>query len=118
MARYNRQLSGAGITKALGQMVGLLLSLYVFNEIVVAVSPSFWDCTNATHVLINNSLSAGSCCHSALAGSCEGTNASVAITAISHFSTAVEFVGNLFPVIGILGAFEIIYSALQRAGMV
>ncbi len=71
---------GAGMTQALGQMVGLLLSLYVFDEVIDAI----WGSVNTS----------------------------------TYFSTAVTFVGNLFPVIGILGAFEIIYGALRRAGMV
>lgn len=71
---------GGTMTRALGQMVGLLLSLYVFDEVIDAI----WDTVNAS----------------------------------TYFSTAVQFVGNLFPVVGILGAFEIIYRALARAGMV
>ena len=77
MARYSK---GSLMTKALGRMVGLLLSLYVFDEVIDAI----WDTVNAS----------------------------------TYFSTAVTFIGNLFPVVGILGAFEIIYSALRAARMV
>lgn len=82
MARrgLSRGLKGSSMTQALGQMVGLLLSLYVFDEVIDAI----WSTVNAS----------------------------------TYFSTAVTFIGNLFPVVGILGAFEIIYGALKRAGMV
>ena len=72
--------AGGNMTRALGKMVGLLLSLYVFDEVIDAIMPS-----------VNNS---------------------------TYFGTAVTFVTNLFPVIGILGAFEIIYDALRRAKLV
>lgn len=68
------------MTRALGRMVGLLLSLYVFDEVISAI----WGSVNTSQ----------------------------------YFSTAVTFVGNLFPVIGILGAFEIIYGALRTAKLV
>lgn len=80
MARYKKGIRGSSMTQALGQMVGLLLSLYVFDEVIDAI----WSTVNES----------------------------------TYFSTAVTFIGNLFPVIGILGAFEIIYGALKRAGMV
>lgn len=80
MARYRRSGGGLMMTKALGRMVGLLLSLYVFDEVIDAIMPS-----------VNTS---------------------------TYFSTTVTFVTNLFPVIGILGAFEIIYGALRAAKLV
>lgn len=72
--------AGGNMTRALGRMVGLLLSLYVFDEVISAIMPS-----------VNSS---------------------------AYFATTVTFVTNLFPVIGILGAFEIIYDALRRAKLV
>ena len=80
MARYKQGMTGSSMTRALGRMVGLLLSLYVFDQVIEAI----WDNVSAS----------------------------------THFTTAVSFVGNLFPVVGILGAFEIIYGALKSAGMV
>lgn len=77
---YRRGGGTNGMTRALGQMVGLLLSLYVFDEVIDAIFPT-----------VNGS---------------------------AYFQTAVTFVSNLFPVIGILGAFEIIYRALRKANMV
>lgn len=80
MAYKGRGLSGSGMTQALGKMVGLLLSLYVFDEVIDAIMPT--------------------------------------VNASTYFSTAVTFINNLFPVIGILGAFEIIYGALKQAKLV
>ena len=77
---YRRGGGTNGMTRALGQMVGLLLSLYVFDEVIDAIFPT-----------VNGS---------------------------AYFQTAVTFVSNLFPVIGILGAFEIIYRALRKENMV
>lgn len=117
MARYNRGLRGKGMTMALGQMVGLLLSLYVFNEVIDAVIPSLVDCATGWTASTNSTISVPLCCNNS-AVNCNGVANSTAGTLTAHFSTAVTFVGNLFPVVGILGAFEIIYSALKRAGMV
>lgn len=68
----------AAIT-ALGQMVGLILGLYVFDEILDVVLP-----------LVNTS---------------------------TYFGTAVVFMQNLLPVVGIIGAFGIIYNTLKKMGM-
>lgn len=80
MAYRNKGLNGSMMTQALGRMVGLLLSLYVFDEVIDAI----WTTVNAS----------------------------------TYFATAVTFIGNLFPVVGILGAFEIIYTALRQAKLV
>lgn len=83
MARYSRSQSvgnGSNMTKALGRMVGLLLSLYVFDKVLAAIVP-----------VINTSV---------------------------YFASAVTFTTSLFPVVGILGAFEIIYGALKGANLV
>lgn len=73
------------MTQALGRMVGLLLTLYVFDQII--------DVLN---------------------GSGGGTN----ISDSTWFSDAVSFIQSLFPVIGILGSFEIIYNALKSSKMI
>jgi hypothetical protein len=110
MAKYNKGIKGSSMTMALGRMVGLLLSLYVFDEVIDAVVPSLVTC-GATHptVVATSTITTPLCTN--------GT-ANIAGTFGVHFSTAISFVGNLFPVVGILGAFEIIYGALKRAGMV
>ena len=65
--------------QALGQTVGLLLGLYVFDEVLKAIMTTL---TNST-----------------------------------YFGSAVTFITDLLPVIGILGGFEIIYNTLQRMGV-
>lgn len=83
MAKYWQKRGHGGgsvMTKALGRMVGLLLSLYVFNAVIAAIEPTINVSSNI-------------------------------------FFTSVTFVNTLFPVVGILGAFEIIYSALKKSGM-
>lgn len=69
---------GGKMTRALGRMVGLLLALYVFDQVIDTLYTA-------------------------------GINDS------TYFSTAVTFIDSLFPIIGILGAFEIIYTSLQAA---
>lgn len=76
---YSRKGTGA-MTQALGQFVGLLLSLYVFDEVIDAIFPTVNDST--------------------------------------WFQTAIDLITPLFGVVGILAAFEIIYRALGRAGLV
>lgn len=117
MARTTRRgLKGGGMTRALGQMVGLLLSLYVFDEVIDAIVPSIANCPTGYTVASNSTISAIYCNNATASylGSGLTPTASFGV----FFDTAITFVGNLFPVIGILGAFEIIYSALKRAGMV
>ena len=80
MAKFRSSSGGSNMTRALGQMIGLLLSLYVFDQVLQVIIPE-----------VNSS---------------------------TYFGTAVTFVENLFPVVGILGAFEIIYRALKGANLV
>lgn len=70
------------MTQSLGRMVGLLLVLYVFNEIV--------DVLWVESILTNQSKT---------------------------FWDSISFIHTLFPVVGILAAFEIIYSALKTSGL-
>lgn len=70
------------MTRSIGKMVGLLLTLYVFNEIIITIY---------TAANLNNSS--------------------------MPFYTAATFVYGLLPVVGILAAFEIIYSALKASGL-
>ena len=112
MAGYRTNgLTGANMTKALGKMVGLLLSLYVFDEVIDAIIPSIVQCP-ATHptALANSTISLTQCSN--------GTAIVDTGTFGVFFDTAITFIGNLFPVVGILGAFEIIYSALKQARLV
>ena len=112
--RYNGAMSGNMMTKALGKMVGLLLSLYVFDEVISAIAPSLWNC--ATGYTLNEStvsLSSATCYNAS-----NLSQATVSGSQSAYFGTAMTFVGNLFPVIGILGAFEIIYTALRQAKLV
>lgn len=81
MAKYSKGIvKGNTMTKALGRVVGLVLSLYVFDKVL----SSIWGTVNTS----------------------------------VYFATAITFVENLLPVMGILGAFEIIYSALRSSGLV
>lgn len=66
--------------RSLGRMVGLLLNLYVFDQVI--------------------------------------TNINATVAASTYFGDAVTFIYSLFSVMGILGAFEIIYSALRSTGMI
>lgn len=81
MAYRNRnRVGGTAMTKALGQMVGLLLVLYVFDRLIDAI----WTVVNAS----------------------------------VWFSDAVALIQTLLPVLGILGAFEVVWNALKATGLV
>ena len=110
--RKSRQ-NGALMTAALGKMVGLLLSLYVFDEIIAAIIPSLYTCTSGFALNETAATISSATCYNT-----SNTSMTVAATGSQHFSTAMDFVSNLFPVIGILGAFEIIYGALRQAKLV
>lgn len=79
---YKRRsnMGGSSMTKALGQMVGLLLVLYVFDRLIDAI----WGVVNVSQ----------------------------------WFGDAVTLIETLLPVIGILGAFEVIWGALKASGLV
>lgn len=70
---------GSNMSRALGKMVGLLLTLYVFDRVI-----------NAIWATVNTSV---------------------------WFATAVSFINTMLPVMGILGAFEIVMEALKGAGL-
>ena len=89
---------GNKMIKSLGNMVGLLLGLYVFDQIINVVLPLA-------------ACSAGSSDYNAS----QATLCNSATT--SQFTTALVFIKNLFPVVGIMGAFEIIYRGLRSSGM-
>ena len=80
MAYRRKNMSGTAMTKALGQMVGLLLVLYVFDRLINAI----WSVVNSSQ----------------------------------WFGDAVTLIETLLPVIGILGAFEVIWGALKATGLV
>lgn len=104
-----RGINGSMMVGALGRMVGLLLSLYVFDEVIDAIVPSLVEC--ATGYTVNTTSTIAT-------PLCYNATANVAGTFGTFFSTAIAFIGNLFPVVGILGAFEIIYMALRQAKLV
>ena len=110
---YNRKnMNGTAMTKALGQMVGLLLVLYVFDRLVEAVIPLLYSC--ATGFTINSStISSTATCYNA-------SNVSQTVTASgnAYFGDAVTLIQTLLPVVGILGAFEIIWATLKATGLV
>ena len=106
MARYNKGLKAGNMTQALGRMVGLLLSLYVFDQVISAVVPSMVVCPYSNYTALTNATFSYPQCYNNSLVTSHATG-----TISTHFTTALTFVGNLFPVIGILGAFEIIYSA-------
>lgn len=95
------------VSKALGQIVGLLLMLYVFDQILSAILPMVYNCPagyvadTATQVcdLIAN--------HS---------QPTVAIQ--SYFAGAIPVAQALLSPIGILGAFFVIWNALKRMELV
>ena len=80
MAFKKNRMSGTAMTKALGQMVGLLLVLYVFDRLINAI----WGVVNDSE----------------------------------WFGDAVILIQTLLPVLGILGAFEVIWNALKSTGLV
>lgn len=90
---------GNNMIKTLGQMVGLLLGLYVFDQIITVVLPLAANCTGGT---TNYNASQATLCNSGTA---------------SMFTTALVFTKNLFPVVGIMGTFEIIYRGLRKSGL-
>lgn len=110
MARYKRAGTGLLMTKALGRMVGLLLGLYAFDNVITAVMPSVCSCPT-THTTLNQSTLGGTAV-------CYNSTFHTANANCGIFATTIAFVANIFPVIGILGAFEIIYGALRAAKLV
>lgn len=78
---------GNRLTGTIGKMAGLLLSFYVFNEVVTTIY--VWQ-QNGGIDLANNS---------------------------SVFYTTAIFVDTLLPITGILASFEIIYQALRQSGL-
>lgn len=108
------------MTKSLGQFVGLLLSLYVFDEIVAAVIPNLcttpatpagWDAV--TYSALNSTTTTTACIWT------NGSEAQHTTAAMGGwFGSAVNLITPLFGVVGILAAFEIIYGALRAAKLV
>lgn len=107
-------------------MVGLLLGLYVFNSVFTPVAAGM--CTSGSTLKGTSSLlewnGTASTGHQ-----CVWTNSTNGGTVYiddynrsdsnygTQFDLAVNFETTLLPVIGILGAFEIIYWALKKSGM-
>lgn len=106
---------GTSMTKALGRMVGLLLVLYVFDRILSAVAPLLYSCP--TGFLVNEStVGAGltTVCYNT-SGPTVGT---VSASGSTWFADAVTLIQTLLPVLGILGAFEVIWGTLKASGLV
>lgn len=108
MARYKSKSVGQGnvVMVGLGQIVGLVLGLYVFDQIIDATIPNLYTCPSwsAFNPAANNCLN--------ISGGVQTT----AYTA-TYFSTAATFVTSLLPVLGILGTFYIVWRTLKKAGM-
>lgn len=95
---------GNTIVKSLGKLVGLLLSLYVFDQIIAVVLPLTFNCVGGS-TYYNASDTVDYCVN--------GVN-----TGGGNFTSSLVFIKNLFPVMGIIGTFEIVYGALKQSGMV
>lgn len=100
---------GNNIMKTLGQMIGLLISIYVFDQIIAVVLPLSYNCgtgytanTTAQRCMLNTNT----------------TNSSAWISIPSNFASSLTFLQSLFGVVGIIGTFEIIYRGLKRSGLV
>lgn len=108
---------GGKMTKSLGKMVGLLLALYVFDQIVATVMPLLCKSTECdltgtcTRVSYNAANASTAVCTWR-----NGTGVGENITDVGlggTFGTPLVFVENLFPIVGLLGAFEIILTGLK-----
>lgn len=95
---------GNGAIKTLGQMVGLLISLYVFDQIIAVVLPISANCVGGGSAY-NASDTTDLCTNGPVTGG-------------GNFVSSLIFIKNLFGVVGIVGAFEIIYKGLKSAGLV
>lgn len=94
---------GNGAIKSLGAMVGLLIALYVFDQIISIVMPIAANCALGSSDY--NTSQTDLCTGEVAAGG-------------GNFTTSLTFIKNLFGVIGIIGTFEIIYKGLRRSGLI
>lgn len=95
-----------GAIKTLGQMVGLLIALYVFDQIIVTILPASYACGQLyTADIINHN------CYLT-------TNSSITIEPPSQFAESLQILQNLFSIVGIIGAFEVLYKGLKRSGFI
>lgn len=91
---------------ALGQMVGLILALYVFDQIIDAIISDVAGCT-AIGMFFNSSNNL-----------CQETGNVSNTSAVSgYFASVITFVDDLLPVIGIIAAFGIMYNAIKKMGL-
>lgn len=99
---------------ALGEMVGLVLSLYVFDEVIDVIMPLLYSCNGTTGYIVNSTSLAPAatpiCVNATYLN--DSHNASG-----GYFGTALTFIRNLYPVIGILAAFEITVRALKKTNI-
>lgn len=95
------------IASTLGGLVGLVLGLYVFNQILDSVIPLLYTCLgNGTY------FNTTSCCVSALGTDCVEANYSA--TQLNYFGTTANFVQDLLPIVGIIGGYLMIRMAINR----
>lgn len=95
---------GNNIMKTLGQMVGLLIGLYVFDQIIAVVMPLAANCSGGS-ANYNASDTTDLCTSGPATGG-------------GNFVTSLLFIKSLWGVVGIIGTFEIVYRGLKRSGLV
>lgn len=112
---------GNTIIQSLGKLVGLLLSLYVFDQIIAVVLPLAYNCSAVTTTVTLTGIKNPSVwTANTTGGVCYQANSTATqTTAIpSMFGSSLTFIQALFPIMGIIGTFEIVYEALRQTGMV
>lgn len=93
----------------LSALTGLVLSLWVFDQIFDAVAPSLWSCANASYsVLSNATLSQAQCVWN------NGTANFYASGVSGYFGTSLSFVQDILPVVGIIAGYIMIRVAIRR----
>ena len=94
----------------LSGLTGLVLALWVFDQVFEAIAPSFWTC--ASGFALNTSASvptlSSATCYNL-------TNASdTAAGTTGYFGTTLSFVDDLLPVVGIIAGYIMIRMAIKR----
>lgn len=87
---------------ALGALVGLLIAMMVFDQIIMEILPLTYQCGEGFTANIT-----GHNCYL-------NTNATYIKSIPSNFATGLQFIQNIFGIIGILGIFEIMYKTLRK----
>lgn len=114
MAGYGRK--DPAVTKTIGKLVGLLLTFYVFGEILDVVQTLLWTCpAYAPSINLSTVDDATAYCFNTTHST---QNATMEATGSSWFAGAVSFIAALTPIVAILGAMDVIWTGLKASNMI